>query len=159
MCQHLGGFSGCFLEQKPIWVPRAMDVPRQAAWYLIYLFHVCQCLCAHTMVSISWCLTGCGSRADDGPWKDGRGWHSTFLPILLACTNNGRRLSPTKHRPAKQDFLTGVKGSETPKSIHAWSSTSISRTSMPALSLERKPKIIDLFQLNKQWHLFWFYKC
>lgn len=33
------------------------------------------------------------------------------------------------------------------------------RTNVPAPSLERKPKIIDLFQLNTEWHLFWFYKC
>lgn len=160
LCQHLGGFSSCFLEQKPIQVPRAMDVPRQAAWYLIYLFHVHQVLvCPHCDVHLSGCLISCRFRAGGGPWKDGRGCHSSFLPLLLACTNNGRGLSTTKHRSAKQNFLTGVQGNKIPKSIQAWSSTSISRTSMPALSLERKPKIMDLFQLKKQWHLFWFYKC
>lgn len=120
-------FSGSFLEQKPIWVARGMGVPGRQRGISFICSMPIRCSCAPP-----WCPSLCVPpwlqiQHSDGPWKGGRGYHSSFLPLLLACASNGRGLSTSTELQSR--IFSLLQGNKPPKSIHTWGFTSIARTS------------------------------
>lgn len=107
-CVILVFFQVAFLNKNPSLVARAMDVPSRQPGISFICSVPIRCSCATPWCPSLWVPLWLQIQDSGGPWKGERGCQSSFLPLLLASANNGRGLS-TKHRAAKQNFITGAR--------------------------------------------------